>query len=56
MIITYQNEVIYQGDYKKDITKYIKEPGKYKFEITNKRDKITSNIKFIINIKEKIVE
>ncbi len=56
MTITYQDKVIYEGDYKKDVTEYLKEPGKYTFEIKNKRDKISSNIKFIINIKEKIVE
>ena len=56
MIITYQNKIIYQGEYKKDITKYIKEPGKYIFQITNKRDKISTTINFEINIKEKIVD
>lgn len=56
MKIIYKDKVIYDGDYKKDITKYIKEPGKYKFEITNKRNKMSTNIKFNINIKEKIVE
>lgn len=56
MTIKYKNEVIYQGEYKRDVTKYLKEPGKYTFEIKNKRDKITSNIKFDLNIKEKIVE
>ena len=56
MTITYQDKIIYEGLYKKDVTDYLKEPGKYTFEIKNKRDKISSNIKFVINIKEKIVE
>lgn len=56
MTIKYQDKIIYEGNYKKDVTKYLKEPGEYTFEIKNKRDKISSNISFVINIKEKIVE
>ena len=56
MIVTYQNKIIYKGEYRQDITDYLKEPGQYTFEITNKRDKLSTIINFNINIKEKIVE
>lgn len=56
MLIAYENEVIYNGEYIEDITKYIEKTGIYTFKITNKRDKLTSVINFSFNVKEKIVE
>jgi hypothetical protein len=51
MNIAYQNKIIYEGDFIPDVTKYIKEPGKYIFNIKNTRKEITTNITFVINIK-----
>lgn len=56
MIITYENKAIYQGEYIQDITDYLNKIGKYNFTITNKRNEISTEIKFVIEITNEIVE
>lgn len=52
MIIEYDDVVIYDGDFKEDITEYLNALGKYKFTITNKRDAIRTKITFDIKVVE----
>ena len=56
MTITHNDTVIYDGNYISNITKYIQKPGKYVFHISNKRNKISTNIKFVIEIVNEIAE
>lgn len=50
MKIYLNDKLIYDGEYKKDITEYLSKTGTYKFEISNKRDKIKTNISFSMTI------
>ncbi len=50
MEITYENRVIYDGEYKSDITDYLTGPGRYNFTIINNGDYIVNKIYFSIDL------
>jgi len=52
MKIVLDEKEIYNGEFIEDITKYLKDDGKYKIIITNKKDKIETKISFYLSINE----
>ncbi len=50
--IVFNNKIVYEGEFIKDLSKYLKENGTYTFEIVNQRDNINNYIKFKLSINE----
>lgn len=52
MKIYYEDELIYNGEYQKDITEYLTKTGNYTFKFNNKRDYVKTEINFQLLIIE----